>query len=128
MTPGSTPYLERRSHSRAARAPIVAHARINAREVEMFQPGSDCGQCRSREAIPPIPPDRIGSQGCPEGTAPEEWICNMNISVRTLMHQGGAAEALPRQFPESFPGFILFCEVTNQNANAHYLSFTHYVV
>jgi len=59
------------------------------------------------------PPEQDGSQGCPEGTAPEEWICDMNISVRTLMHQGGAAEALPRQLPESSPDFILFCEVTN---------------
>jgi len=37
----------------------------------------------------------------------------MNISARALMHQGGAAEALPRQFPESSPGLILFCEITN---------------
>jgi len=59
------------------------------------------------------PPEQDGSQGCPEGTAPEEWICDMNISVRTLMHQGGAAEALPRQFPESSPGLILSCEITN---------------
>jgi hypothetical protein len=40
------------------------------------------------------------------------------------MHQRGAAKALPRQPPESFPGFILFCEVTNENTNAHYVSFT----
>jgi hypothetical protein len=44
------------------------------------------------------------------------------------MHQGGATEAFLRQFPESSPGFILFCEVTNENADAHYLSFTHYAV
>jgi hypothetical protein len=44
------------------------------------------------------------------------------------MHQGGAMEAFLRQFPESPPGFILFCEVTNENANTHYLSFTHYAV
>jgi hypothetical protein len=40
------------------------------------------------------------------------------------MHQGGAAEALPCQFPQDFASFILFCEVTNKNANTHYLSFT----
>ena len=74
------------------------------------------------------PAGQEGSQGNPDGTAPEEWVCTMNISVRTLMHQGGAAEALPRQFPESSPGFILFCEVTNENAKAHDVSFTHYVV
>jgi hypothetical protein len=40
------------------------------------------------------------------------------------MHQGGAAKALPGQFPESSPGFIVLCEVTNEGANVHYLSFT----
>lgn len=48
----------------------------------------------------------------------------MNISVRTHMQQGGAAEALSSHSPESSPGIISFCEVTNQNANAHYLPFT----
>jgi hypothetical protein len=62
---------------------------------------------------PANPPEQDGGQGCSEGSAPEEWVCNMDISVHTLVHQGGAAEALPRQFPESFPGFILFCEVTD---------------
>lgn len=62
---------------------------------------------------PANPPEQDGRHGCPEGTAPEEWICNMNISVHTLMHQGGSAEALSCQFPESSPGFILFREVTN---------------
>jgi hypothetical protein len=37
----------------------------------------------------------------------------MNISFRTLMQQGGAAEALSSQFPESSPGIISFCKVTN---------------
>jgi hypothetical protein len=60
--------------------------------------------------------------------APAAWVCNANLSVRILMHQSGATEAFLRQFPESYPGFILFCEVTNENANAHYLSFTHYAV
>lgn len=72
-------------------------------------------------------PEETGSQGYPQGTAPEEWLNDMDTSVRALMHQGGVAETLPRQFPESCPGFILFCEVTNQNANAHYLSFDYVV-
>ena len=70
---------------------------------------------------PANPTGHDSSQGGPEGTAPEEWICTVNISIRSLVRLGGAAEALPRQLPESFPGVILFCEVTNQNANAHYL-------
>jgi hypothetical protein len=52
----------------------------------------------------------------------------MDVSVRTFMHQGGAAEAMPRQFPESSPGFILFCEVPNENTYAHYVSFSRYRV
>jgi hypothetical protein len=31
------------------------------------------------------------------------------------MHQGGAVEPLPRQFPKGFASFILFCEVTYKN-------------
>jgi hypothetical protein len=74
------------------------------------------------------PAEERGRQGCPEGTAPAERVCNTNLSVRILMHQGGATEAFLRQLPESYPSFILFCEVTNENANAHYLSFIHYAV
>jgi hypothetical protein len=29
------------------------------------------------------------------------------------MHKGGAVIALPRQFPESSPGFIMLCKVTD---------------
>ena len=79
----------------------------------MFQTDRDCGQCRNKAAIPAIPPNRTGSQAYSEGTAPEEWVCNMNFSVRTLMNQGGAAEALPCQFPKGFASFILFCEISN---------------
>jgi hypothetical protein len=70
------------------------------------------------------PPGQAGSKGYPEGAAPDVWVCYMNITVHTLMHQGGAAEAVSCQFPESSPGFVLLCEVTNQNANAHYPSFS----
>jgi len=70
------------------------------------------------------PPGQARSQGYPEGAASVEWVYYPDISVRTLMHQRGAAKALPCQLPESFPGFILFCEVTNENTNAHYVSFT----
>jgi hypothetical protein len=44
------------------------------------------------------------------------------------MHQCGAAEAFSRQFPESSPGFLLFCEVTNENDKAQILPLTHYAV
>jgi hypothetical protein len=44
------------------------------------------------------------------------------------MHQGGAAETLPRQFPEGAPGFVFFCEITNENANVHYFPFSHDVI
>jgi hypothetical protein len=74
------------------------------------------------------PPEERGRQGYPKGTVPAEWVRNTNLSVRILMHQGGATEAFLRQLPESYPGFILFCEVTDENANIHYLSFTHYAV
>jgi hypothetical protein len=40
------------------------------------------------------------------------------------MCHGGATETLLRQFPESFPGFIFFCEVTNKNPGTQYVSFT----
>ena len=63
-----------------------------------------------------------------EGTAPEESVYDMDISAHTLMHQGGAVETLSCQFSKGFARFILFCEVTNENANAHYVSFTQYVV
>jgi hypothetical protein len=67
------------------------------------------------------PPEQTGSKSCLEVKASEKQVCDLNFSVHLLMQQCGAAEALPRQFPESSPGFILFCEVTDQNANAHYL-------
>lgn len=65
--------------------------------------------------------EQTGSQAYPEGTAPEKWVCNMNFSVRTLMNQGSAGEALPCQCTKGLARFILFCEISNQNANAHYL-------
>jgi hypothetical protein len=52
----------------------------------------------------------------------------MDIPGRTLRYQSCTMEAVLPEFPESSPGFILFREVTDQNANAHYISFTHYVV
>jgi hypothetical protein len=33
------------------------------------------------------------------------------------MHQDDAIEPFQAEHPECFPGFILFCEVTNENAN-----------
>ena len=44
----------------------------------------------------------------------------MNIAAGPLMHEDGAVKALLRQIPEALTGFIFFCEVTNQNAVAHY--------
>ncbi len=44
------------------------------------------------------------------------------------MHQGGAAEAFSPQFPESSTGFLLFCEVTNENGKAHFVPLIHYAV
>lgn len=57
----------------------------------------------------------------PEGAAPEKRVGDMHFPVHPLMYQGNAAKALPCQFPERSPGFILFCEVTNKGANVHYL-------
>jgi hypothetical protein len=72
------------------------------------------------------PAEERGRKGCPKGTAPTEWVRNTNFSVRILMHHSGATEAFLRQFPECSPGFILFCEISNENADAHYLPFFHY--
>ncbi|MDP2758637.1 MAG: hypothetical protein ACYDHV_01310 [Desulfurivibrionaceae bacterium] len=59
------------------------------------------------------PAGQDGGQDHAVSTAPEEGVCCMNISIRPLMHQGGAAEALLRQFPKGFVRFIMFCEITN---------------
>lgn len=77
---------------------------------------------------PADPPEKDRSQSCPEGPAPEEWVCDMDISVRAPVSQGGAGEALFCQFPERSTGFIFIREITDQNTNTHYVSFSHYVV
>ena len=67
-------------------------------------------------------PGQAGSQSSPESTAPEEWIQGMDISVRTPVNQSDTLIALLCQLTRSFTSFILFCEVTDQYAYAHYLS------
>jgi hypothetical protein len=66
-----------------------------------------------------------GHQECSQNTAPEEWISAMDNAIHLFIHHGAATETLTRQFPKCSPGFFLFCEVTNENAAAHILSFTH---
>lgn len=77
---------------------------------------------------PANPPEQDRSQSCREGTAPEKWVCDMDISIRTLMSQGGAGDAFFCKFPVSSSGFISIREVTDQNANTHYVSFSHCAV
>jgi hypothetical protein len=68
----------------------------------------NCGQCSD-------PPGQAGCQDYPQGTAPEERVGNMDISIRALMRQGCPTKTQLRQFPKGFAGFVLSCEISNKN-------------
>jgi hypothetical protein len=59
------------------------------------------------------PAGQDGGKDHAVSTAPEKGICYMHISIRPLMHQGGAVKTLFRQFPKGFMRFIMFCEISN---------------
>ncbi len=93
-----------------------------------FQAGNRLRPVHEKSGNPANSSGQDRSQRCPEGTPPEERVRDLDISTRTLVSKSGASESLLCQFPESSPGVISFREVTNQNANTHYMSFSHYVV
>ena len=45
----------------------------------------------------------------------------MNNSAKILMHQDGTGETLLLEALERFPGLIVLCEITNEDANAQFL-------
>jgi hypothetical protein len=120
---------------------MIAHdlghnAAPGAPQQEESDQGADCRACQGSKDAPGRKrlrpgqeqgnnpaghPAQAGGQGNPEGAAPEKWVGDMHFPVHSLMYQGNSAEALPSQFPERFPGFILLCEKTNEGANIHYL-------
>ena len=104
--------------------------------------GADCGRCQGerqvgrnapgRKRLLPVQEQsgkradsraRDGRQGDPEEAAPGERIFDPDLSIRPPVHQGGAAQPQLPQHSEGFASFILFCEVTYENADVHYLSF-----
>lgn len=66
------------------------------------------------------PCKQAGCQGYPETKALDGEIDEMDSPTGILMHQGGAVEPVLCEFPECFPGLILLCEITNENANAQF--------
>jgi hypothetical protein len=57
-------------------------------------------------------------QGYPQGKALNAGADEVDSSSGILMQQDSAVKALPVERLERFPGFILFCKVTNKNAKA----------
>ncbi len=52
----------------------------------------------------------------------------MDSAIQPLMDQGRAMKTMPCQLPESSPGFLLLCKVTDENPAPHSVSFAHTLV
>ena len=66
------------------------------------------------------PCEQAGRKGYPETEALDGEIDEMDSPTGIFMHQSGAVEPVLCELPERFPGLILLCEITNENANAQF--------
>jgi hypothetical protein len=62
------------------------------------------------------PAKQDSGKGHPDGSAPEEGVCEMDPFLHFFMYQNGASKASMCQLAKRFSSFILFCKITNKNS------------